>query len=465
MKKALFVLIVAAFAVAAYAGDPVEVWNETYDWGGHNSGQNVAVDASGNVYVVGLCSNGTDNDYLVVKYNADGDTLWSQAYDRGIGNDNDYGIALDASANIYVTGFSYNGVDNDILTVKFDSDGGYQWDEIYDSGSGDDQGYEVVVDASANIYVTGFADNGTDHDWRTIKYDSSGNELMVFTYDAGDRDHSNSVAVDGTGNVYVTGRCYNGSDDDLRTIKYDSEGTILWNKDFDSGYDDRGSGIAVDGQGDVYVAGFSNNGSNNDWRTIKYDPGGNEVWNKEFDADSTDYTGNIAVDDYFVYVTGSSHNGTDYDWRTIRYDKDGNVGWNIFLDSGDADNSYGIAVDEDGFLYVTGGFVGADWDMRTIKYQQDDYPVGVTEPSSQPSSVTLKVAGNFTSTPIIRYSLPVGQPGALSFYSADGSKIDSYTLDPTQSAFSWITDRPSGIYFIRLEAGFQTAQAKVVLTR
>ena len=78
-------------------------------------------------------------------------------------HDYGYGIAVDASGNVYVAGYSLatwgtplnpHSGSYDIVVVKFDSSGVYQWHTFYGS-SDDDYGNGIAVDSSGNVYVTG----------------------------------------------------------------------------------------------------------------------------------------------------------------------------------------------------------------------------------------------------------------------------------------------------------------------
>lgn len=468
MKKALLVLTLAVFAAVVYAGDPVEVWNVVYDSGSTDQVEGVAVDALGNVYVTGLLYNGVDTDYLTIKYNPDGDTLWTRAFDGGNGNDNAYGIAVDASSNVYVTGSSNNGTDFDFRTICYDNatPPNVIWNVPFDGGNGHDMGSGVAVDETGNVYVAGRSSNGTDNDWRIIKYDLNGDTVWTRTFDSGSGDDGGrSVALDAAGNPCVTGYSFNGNNSDFRTICYDSEGNVRWNEFFDGDSTDSGYGIAVDASGYVYVIGTSDGGTN-DYRTIKYDSLGNIEWNKVYDGGYSDFGHDIAVDPYFVYVTGNTDNGADIDLRTIRYDKESNEGWNVSFDSGNDEAGRGVAVDDSGYVYVTGlSHNGTDWDFRTIKYQQDDYPVAVSE-TPTPLSLTLEVVESLSSAPTLRYAIPTDKIGILTFYTADGRKVDSYTLDATQSSITWDEDQiPAGVYFAELTSGSESVTVKAVLIR
>ncbi len=68
--------------------------------------------------------------------------------------------------------------------------------------------YALALDAAGNVYVTGQSlGAGTNSDYATVKYDSSGNQLWAARYNGpgNDRDVAEALAVDAAGNVYATG--------------------------------------------------------------------------------------------------------------------------------------------------------------------------------------------------------------------------------------------------------------------
>ncbi len=80
---------------------------------------------------------------------------------------------LDAQGNAYVTGSSSrtsNG--EDILTVKYNPAGAQQWAARWDGAlHNNDQGRDIAVDGSGNVYVTGRALSSVNNDdYVTIKY-------------------------------------------------------------------------------------------------------------------------------------------------------------------------------------------------------------------------------------------------------------------------------------------------------
>ncbi|OIO03408.1 hypothetical protein AUJ67_01195 [Candidatus Desantisbacteria bacterium CG1_02_49_89] len=61
------------------------------------------------------------------------ETVWQKIYDSG-NDDCGYGIAVDDTGNVYVAGSSYVGSTADFLTIKYDSNGNSVWQRRYDGG-------------------------------------------------------------------------------------------------------------------------------------------------------------------------------------------------------------------------------------------------------------------------------------------------------------------------------------------
>jgi uncharacterized delta-60 repeat protein len=368
---------------------------------GTNGTNAIAVDDSGNVYVAGWSAGTENTDYVVIKYNSNGDQQWAQRYNgTGNGYDAPYGIALDSSGNVYVTGTSTgDGTGFDYTTIKYDNDGQQQWVKSYNgTGNGYDAAQALAVDASGNVYITGVstAQNGLG-DCVTIKYDTNGNQQWAKTYDgpANGNDYGNSVTFDSSGNVYVTGTS-TGSEtgQDYLTIKYDSSGQQLWASTYSSPENnwDEGRSIGLDGSGNVYVTGVleysEGKASTDDWGTIKYDSSGAEQWVRTYNgpASIADEAWSIAVDvDGNSYVVGYSHGLTSgSDLTSIKYDTDGMQQWLQAYDSPKhgTDSGFDITLDSQGNVYVAGASgSGTAIDYAIIKYSQAPGPTPTPTPS------------------------------------------------------------------------------------
>jgi uncharacterized delta-60 repeat protein len=276
----------AAYYTAKYASaDGALLWEHLYEGSpdSYNSAIAVAVDASGNVAVTGYSNGGTNGDYYTARYAAaDGALLWEKRY-NGPGNDEDQAndVAVDAGGNVVVTGFSINTNGNsDYYTAKYAAaDGALLWEQRYNSAmGGSDQANSVAVDASGNVVVTGASHNSSgNHDYYTAKYAAADGALLWeqrYNGPANGWDFAEAVAVDASGNAVVTGLSVNGTNTDFYTAKYAAaNGALLWEKRYDgpgSG-DDGATDVAVDGSGNVVVTGYSvGSGGNTDYYTAKY---------------------------------------------------------------------------------------------------------------------------------------------------------------------------------------------------
>ncbi|HJY63062.1 MAG TPA: SBBP repeat-containing protein [Ignavibacteria bacterium] len=318
------------YATIKYNSEGIEQWVARYNGPANNQdiAYSLSIDGSGNVYVSGQSiGNGTSDDYATIKYNSSGVQQWVARY-NGPGNSIDYAatIKLDNLGNIYVTGYSHD-VNSymDYATVKYNSGGTQLWVSRFTGpGNGTDRAYAMAIDAIGNVYVTGYSNQGinTILDYATVKYNTNGVQQWVQTYNGPGNgwDMAYSIITDISGNVYVTGQSSGiSTGSDFATIKYNSSGDEQWIQRFSwPNSTDIANSIAVDVLSNVYVTGTSNN----DYATIKYNSSGVQQWIQTYNAaNGGDVSVSIAVNDSGnVYVTGfSSGSSTGMDYATIKY--------------------------------------------------------------------------------------------------------------------------------------------------
>jgi hypothetical protein len=163
-----------------------QIWASRYNYpgGNDNEGSAIVVDNGGNVYVGGYAFTGPPfliYGFLTIKYNASGDTVWTRIYDP-YGTGRAWDIAVDNEGNVYVTGESNGpGISgSDYATIKYDSNGNPLWISRYDKSGADDYAYGLDIDNTHNVYVTGMS----DQDAFTIKYDPDGDTLWTARVDS-----------------------------------------------------------------------------------------------------------------------------------------------------------------------------------------------------------------------------------------------------------------------------------------
>ncbi len=480
------------FATVKYNSSGVQQWVQRYN-GSINyqdRATSIIVDTSGNVYVTGGAYQiGTNQDYTTIKYNSSGVQQWVQIYNgTASDNDNAHGIAVDNYGNVYVTGISFgSGSYQDYVTIKYNSLGIQQWVQRY-NGTADsiDDAKSIVVDASGNIYVTGTSmGNGTNADFVTIKYNSSGVQLWIQRYSGpgSSADGAFPIRVDASGNIYVTGESFQTSTSsfDCTTIKYNSGGKQQWVQSYNGpgNGNDLGRSLVIDGSGNVYVTGYSQgNGTLHDYATIKYNSAGVQQWVQRYNGPGNrdDESYSIAVDaSGNVYVTGGSYLNlaSHFDYTTIKYNTSGIQQWvQIYSESGNSSEiARSIALDYSGNVYVTGSsyISGTADDYTTIKYSQ---LVGIKQITGNiPDKFLLyqNYPNPFNPTTKIHFDIPKSNIVKLAIFDVLGRETATLINELLKSGsydVGWNgSDYPSGIYFYKLTSGDYSETMKMVLIK
>lgn len=387
--------------------DPVLQWSTFLGGTADDHGLSVAVDGSGNVYVAGFStgswgspvrafSSGTDA--YVAKLDASGSLQWS-TFLGGSGEEEGNGVALDGSGNVYVVGWSSASWGSpvraftaifDTFAAKLDASGSLQWNTFL-GGSMDDFGNGVAADDSGNVFVVGQSNASwgspvraftSDPDGFAAKLDDSGSLLWNTFLGSTSDDACSDVAVDGGGTVYVAGssgaswgspvRAFStGFDAFAATL--DTSGNLQWNSFLGGTGDDPGTGVAVDGSGTVYVVGSSTASwgspvqsftTSADAYAAKLDDSGNLLWNSFLGGAGTELGLGVAADaSGNVFVVGSgtatwgsplrAYSGMD-DGFGAKLDDDGNLVWSTFFGSSEQDLAHDVATDDGGDVYFVG---------------------------------------------------------------------------------------------------------------
>jgi len=219
-----------------------------------DSGNAIAVDSSGNAYVTGQAESidfpvignayqasnnaGIYGTAFVTKLFSAGSFLVFSTYLGGSVLDRGYGIAVDSSENVYVTGYTaspdfptviplqanYNaGVHGTAFVTKLYSQGSFLIYSTFLGGSNEDYGQGIAVDSSGNTFVTGAAEStdfpitgnayqATNHggyDAFVAEINAVGFPLVYSTYLGGSGDAmGQGIALDSFGNAYLAGSTY-----------------------------------------------------------------------------------------------------------------------------------------------------------------------------------------------------------------------------------------------------------------
>jgi hypothetical protein len=336
MLKGLLViaLISSGLTLVSFGAQIRPVWAQSYTGNlGWDEAKGMAVEEGGNVYVTGKSEVGDryDDDWVTIKYDAEGNRVWTRSYGNWGDHTEDEPLAIAVSdhGEVYVTGRLYD--EGSILaTVVYDNRGGLLWTNWYRGAEGFDYQLVLRVDREGNAYV-GF---GTDT-VTVVKYGRDGRQLWVNTY-AGIRNRFSDLVVDEQRNVYVTGYTIVAGpgryDGDIVTIKYNPAGATDWTRFYNhpENLADFPIKMNVGRDGSVFVTGEASWGTNTDLTALKYDAMGNQLWAAHYTVTSTSFEWGFEVlpdEAGGAYIAGNAFVGFVPLLLTMRYDNMGRQDW------------------------------------------------------------------------------------------------------------------------------------------
>lgn len=335
-----------------------QIGGETYD-----TGDGIATDASGNVYVAGsfpgsatfentvVTGNGPGTYTLfIAKFNSTGNLLWVQkiAY-APIIDIND--LVLDTNGNIYVTGSFANSAvfgantlnsygNKDIFVAKYNTGGTLQWVQQAGGTQADDS-RSMSVDGSGNIYLTGPINGNVNFGGNT--YIGTGNSIFTAKYNTNGVFQWFRRSTPGTGEILV-----------VRNIAADPSGKVTIVGHFTGNTAFGLTTLTSAGGLDAFVA--------------QYDAAGNLLWAKRMGGVENDIAHDIAIDSennvivlgYFQATLNINSNtlisAGEYDVFIVKFSSTGVLGW-ITRDGGTKNEEVqAIAVDAEDNIYISGDF-------------------------------------------------------------------------------------------------------------
>jgi len=365
-------------------------------FGGSNreAGNDIAVDGSGNAYVIGLTESsdipitpgafrttpvGTDEfDVFAFKLNATGTALGYSTYLGPVVGD---GIAVDSAGNAYLTGSAnddypttpgafqtmHGGGGSDAFVTKLNSTGTALVYSTFLGGTGFDVGTKIAIDSAGNVYVVGVTDGGFPvtpgafqtspggtNDAFVARLDSTGTVLVYSTLLGGSReDIGGGLAINASGNAYVTGFSDSinfpvtpgafqtvksvGGVDAFVTELSASGNALVYSTYLGGDGIDSANGIALDAAGNASIAGLT---LSTDFPTTA-------------DAIQSDLRG-----DGDAFVTRLNATGTA-------------LVFSSYFGGGNGDSARDIWVDSAGSIYLTGVTGSADFPITPGAFQTE----------------------------------------------------------------------------------------------
>ena len=278
------------------------MWSAGYGDSGEQEGEDVAVDASGNVVVVGQAKGTIDFgggaltsagewDVFVAKLDPNGNHLWSKRFGDAA-DQRASEVAVDAAGNVFVTGW-FQGTMNfggsnltsagafDVFVAKFAPNGSHLWSKQFGNNFYQVSG-GIATDPMGNVVVGGWYEGAVDFGGGALPAaPTTGYDIFVVKLEASNGNHVWSkafgeaagyqevmgVAVDATGAVLLTGAfqnsidfgggpLYSAGERDSFAAKLDASGAHIWSKRYGATGNEHGFSVASTISTNVLLAGI-----------------------------------------------------------------------------------------------------------------------------------------------------------------------------------------------------------------
>ena len=315
---------------------------------GQDVGRSVIQQADGKLVVAGYSKNGSNDDFSLIRLNADGslDTSFGTAgkllVPVGSGNDTAYSVIQQADGKLVMAGSSSNGVNQNFSLIRLNTDG-----SLDTSFNTDGKlllpvglGRSVIQQADGKLVVAGFSvenfslirlntDGSLDND-----FDTDGKLLVPVGLLFGE---VSSVIQQADGKLVVAGFSYSDglhfslirlNTDGSLDASFDTDGKIIVSLGL--GYD-YGHSVIQQADGKLVVAGYSSTNNGKEFSLIRLNADGS--LDTSFGTDGkllvpVGYGEGYSViqqADGKLVVAGNSYNGSNYDFCLIRLNTDGSL--------------------------------------------------------------------------------------------------------------------------------------------
>ena len=410
-------------------------WTREYDFGFFEEGMAVDQCSDGGYIIAGIRMYGSYpfveppvSDALLIRTDANGDTLWTRSFDMG--------------GNEYFT------------AVKQTSDGGF-----------------IMTGAknSESTRPTWEVNEGTELDsgmtW-LVKVDADGNMLwdQAWIY----YSNGNDVIQTADGGFLITGCIFQdigGWQSDVLVIKTDATGWNTWERKFGTEDFEVGFSVAETEEGFIFSGQTKPVGEDYDGLMIKTDLEGNLLWMKSHGSELSDALTAVGPAENGYYFSGTT-NGTWWitgygDMWVVRTDLQGNLLWEELFDLRQSDISYSGTPCCDGGYTILGmtsyGFGGDMWMAKVC-----DGPAGMPGKDIENSLELLVYPNPAIEAITVRCQIQDSRLKMIGICDIEGKNVYKSEFLEKEIEID-ISGFDAGVYFVRIQVGEAVAVRKVVV--
>lgn len=485
-----FSVIILMGAFSAQAAAPDVDWIEVYG----DSGDNVTYwieECSTFGYVVSgsRTGSGTDElDALLMRVDADGDTLWTKTWGDSL-EDAAACVRETSDGGFILAGYTERVPGNiDAWFIRTDANGDTLWTSQFDFGAGDIL-YSVVEMTNGDFIACGYSSGAPPADSIDIlvmRIDSTGHGEWKLIFEKPGNERGLELCKTSDGNIAVGG--FGGTDvvrDDAILIKVDAaNGDTVWTR----AYKDTVTRDIVSGMRETMDGGFILCGGKTDYDTleregflIKTDCAGFAIWFKRYGGpgDSQYICSVVATPDsgYALGARRDTSAAADYDFYFMRTDSAGDTLWTKTLYEPERQVMTCMTMTGDnGYVSCGEGRVlpSTESTIWLVKLGEDDAGVIPIEKNLDPELLAVEGASPFTGSVPVRYEIPSACHVQLKVFDVSGRYVATL-VEGIKSAGAYHVEWDcrnaegqgvtSGMYFIKCDTPGRHAVRKALVVK
>ncbi|HEX8370760.1 MAG TPA: carboxypeptidase regulatory-like domain-containing protein [Pyrinomonadaceae bacterium] len=375
----------------------------------------MSLQADGKMVLVGASHNPAYQDAVVARLNTDGglDRTFGNRVFTNFGEDDDRAnaVATQSDGKILAAGWSNNGTNKDFAIARYNADGtpdftfGNKGMVTTAIGSGNDEARAIAVLSNGKIIVAGYSVLNNLNHFAVVRYNANGTLDATFDGDGKavtavgvSQSLANAMAIQADGKIVLAGIAIESSNYDFAVVRYNQDGALDGSFDTDgklitpiSGFSDTARAVVIQADGKIVVAGDGyNGGTNRDFTLVRYNADGalditfNNSGKSFVEMGSqNDIPYALALQADGKIVAAGQGTFPDLNFAVARYTTDGFLDTDFDIDgrvitdfiAGNADSARALVIQADGKI-VVGGITtqAAITSAAFIRYNPDGAP-------------------------------------------------------------------------------------------
>ena len=350
------------------------------------------------------------NDYWVVKTNTNGDKIWDKTF-GGDQNDflasilptADGGYLLGGRSNSGISGdksqSTKNDGDEDYWIVKINANGDKQWDKTYGGFSFDilrsmvataDGGYLLGGESASGISADKTQVGKGSYDLWIVKISANGDKIWDKSIGGSNIEGLSQIVPTSDGGFLLAASSTSGisgdktqaakGEEDFWVVKINANGDKLWDRAFGGTKGEYLASVITTSDGGFLLGGGSSSGATgdktqaskgeNDFWVVKINANGDKLWDRAFGGNGYDYCTQLAgASDGTIIIAGTSSSGIsgdktqaskgENDYWIVKMNANGDKVWDRAFGGTQGESLDGIVATPDGGFLLGGQSMSA----------------------------------------------------------------------------------------------------------